>query len=305
MDARLALDRFGGCATTAQLRRWVGRRAIAEAVAAGTIVRSGKGKYAVPGVDAAQREAHRLSAVVSGRSAALCWGLKLRLAPGEEVTPEVTVARNRKIARDRRRGVRVRWRDLPEGAVVSGGSPATWRLAAGQVTSLVQTVLDCCRDLPEVDALCVVDSALAKGLARETLLVAADGLPVVCRTRVRRILELGDRRSANAFETCLRHITLSVPGLHVVPQVQIGPHRVDLADPTRRIVIEAESYAFHGQKQMFRADCRRYTWLTTNGWIVWRFVWEDVMFAPEQVRAAMVLGLANRSTCSCGREVGS
>ncbi|KRF16775.1 hypothetical protein ASG90_11055 [Nocardioides sp. Soil797] len=115
------------------------------------------------------------------------------------------------------------------------------------------------------------------------------------------MIGLGDRRAANVFETCLRHICLAVPGLAVRPQVQIGEHRVDLADESRKIVVEAESYAFHGEKQMFRADCRRYTWLTTTGWTVWRFVWEDVMFKPDEVREAMVRGLAVRSTCSCGR----
>ncbi|QIX28019.1 DUF559 domain-containing protein [Nocardioides sp. JQ2195] len=299
MDAAYALAQLGGCATTARLRRFCRRSEIEQALSDGAIVRCGKGKYAVPGLDAAWREAHRLSAVVSGRSAAQFWELDLCLAPGEEVTPELTVPRNRKIAPERREGVSIKWRNLPAASVVEVGRG--WgNHSTGRVTTLVQTVLDCCRDLPERDALCVVDAALRKGQSRTVLLAAALELPAIARSRVRRVIEQGDGRSANAFETCLRHIARSVPGLDVVAQVQIGEHRVDLADAARKIVVEAESFAFHGSKEMFRVDCRRYTWLTTTGWIVWRFVWEDVMLKPDEVRVAMVRGLAIRSTCSCG-----
>lgn len=300
MDARYALEQLGGFATTRQLRRFARRSEIKHAVAEGEIVRCGQGKYAVPGLDAAWRAAHRLSAVVSGRSAAQFWELDLCLAPGEEIAPELTVARNRKITPERREGVHLKWRDLPPSAVLEGAVHGWRGHATGRVTTMVQTVLDCCRDLAERDALCVVDSALRKGVAKETLLAAADELPAIARTRVRAVITLGERRSANVFETCLRHICLDVPGLCVRPQVWIGPHRVDLADEARRIVVEAESYAFHGEKAMFRADCRRYTLFTTTGWLVWRFVWEDVMFKPDEVREAMVRGLTVRSTCSCG-----
>ncbi|KRF16774.1 hypothetical protein ASG90_11050 [Nocardioides sp. Soil797] len=166
MDARYALEQLGGFATTAQLRRFARRSEIRHAVAEGTIVRCGLGKYAVPGLDEAWRAAHSLSAVVSGRSAAQFWELGLCLSPGEEIAPEMTVARNRRIAPERREGVMVKWRDLPASAVVDGVVHGWRGHSTGRVTTLLQTVLDCCRDLPERDALCVVDSALRKGISR-------------------------------------------------------------------------------------------------------------------------------------------
>lgn len=115
------------------------------------------------------------------------------------------------------------------------------------------------------------------------------------------VVEFADGRAANPFESCLRVIAAEVAGLHAVPQVWIGPHRVDLADETLRLVIEAESYAFHGSKPQFRADVRRYTWLATQRWVVARFCWEDVMGAPQRVRRSLEELVAIHQSCACAR----
>lgn len=252
-----------------------------------------KGRYTVPGLDDAWREAHRLHGVVSGRSAAQFWELDLKLSPGETVVPVVTVPNKRHVDPSRRVGADVKFRDLPPGGVLTQPLP-TEPGAVGYVTTVVQTVLDCCRDLTEVEALCVVDAALRRGVRRDVLLESADALSRQVRGRVRRVVELGDGRSANAFESCLRHAGLSVPGLDLEPQVQIGPHRVDLADRVLRIVVEAESYAFHGSKEMFRHDTRRYTALVIDDWMVLRFVWEDVVLRPEVVQRDLTRAVALR-----------
>ncbi len=60
--------------------------------------------------------------------------------------------------------------------------------------------------------------------------------------------------------------------------------KVDLADPELKIVIEAESFEFHGQRKQLLRDCRRYTELAARGWVVLRFSWDEVMFDPDYVR---------------------
>ena len=66
------------------------------------------------------------------------------------------------------------------------------------------------------------------------------------------------------------------------PQVVIdtpgGQFRVDLADEQRRIVIEADSFSWHGDRAALDRDCRRYDELVRAGWTVLRFSWEQVMF---------------------------
>jgi len=61
-----------------------------------------------------------------------------------------------------------------------------------------------------------------------------------------------------------------------------------LADVRLRIVIEADSFAFHGVREQLRKDCWRYDELVSRGWVVLRFAWEQVMFAPEWVREILV-----------------
>jgi very-short-patch-repair endonuclease len=72
-----------------------------------------------------------------------------------------------------------------------------------------------------------------------------------------------------------------------VPQYVVrGPGlfaRVDLADPLLRIAIEADSFAHHGTRGSLRKDCRRYTGLAANGWLLLRYCWEDVILDESWV----------------------
>jgi very-short-patch-repair endonuclease len=53
-------------------------------------------------------------------------------------------------------------------------------------------------------------------------------------------------------------------------------------------VIEAESYEFHGSREAFERDVRRYTAMVTCGWRVVRFTWIDVMLHPERVKETLI-----------------
>ena len=75
------------------------------------------------------------------------------------------------------------------------------------------------------------------------------------------------------------------------PQVVIrtadDTFRVDLADERRRIVIEADSLAWHGDRGALDRDCRRYDEFVRAGWRVLRCSWEQVMFCPDRVVAVV------------------
>lgn len=94
---------------------------------------------------------------------------------------------------------------------------------------------------------------------------------------------VADPRSAGPFESVLRAICLDVPGLHVTPQVRIGAARVDLADEGLRLVIEADSYEWHGGPVALERDCRRYDELVADGWVVLRFPYAAVFDDPAWV----------------------
>ena len=155
------------------------------------------------------------------------------------------------------------------------------------VTSVRRTLEDCLR-LPLEEAVAIADSALRVGdVDRRTLLQIAAGLRGPRSASARRAAALADRRAANPFESVLRVLASQVQGLEVTPQVAIDLPGLfvqpDLVDVDRRIVIEADSYAWHSSRAKLKRDCKRYTLLTVHGWLVLRFSWEDVMHRGDYV----------------------
>ncbi len=331
-SVRHVLIHAGGVSTFADLHAVVTKKAIREALADGAILRLARGVYGLradltsvffdatdPG-DAAARAAARAErvgahrqwarahdATLSHRSAAEYHGLPILTAPAK---PEVIFIRGRRVERALRSAAQICSREL---------TPAE---RADGVTSAVRTVIDCAADLPFAEALAVADSALRRPdegtlslVGRQELLYAADETPLRVRAKVRRVIEHATGKAENPFESALRAIALEIPGLSVEPQVAIhtsgdtdedsSQHRVDLADRRLRIVIEADSYAWHGSKSGFIRDCRRYSEVSADGWLILRFTWDAVINRPAQVRALLERAVALRMrelTCeTCGQ----
>lgn len=273
-----ALERLGGVAEARVLLRLTSRPRLRHAVRRGLVVREARGRYALPHADEGRRAAMRLSAVASHLSAAAAHGWELKAAPRR---PHVTVPRNRKVAVDRRDGVDVTWADLGPDEVHHGATTAG------------RTVTDCARVLPFDEALAVADSALRHGrVSRGRLLQLAELVPPRYRPRCRRVASHADGRAANPFESVLRALAIEA-GLPTVPQVVVvaGGHRMrpDLVDAGRRLVLEADSFEFHGSRAALLRDCERYNQLTLHGWTVLRFGWEHVMLRPAYVVACLRL----------------
>ena len=79
-----------------------------------------------------------------------------------------------------------------------------------------------------------------------------------------------DGRADNPFESVLRAISLDVPGLGLVPQVEISMTgrrsvRPDLVDRSLRLVVEADSFEHHGSRKALVLDCARYDNLVADG----------------------------------------
>ncbi|MDQ2755811.1 MAG: endonuclease domain-containing protein [Actinomycetota bacterium] len=272
------LERMGGVASWGELRRTVPARRLRRAVSDGSVVRGRRGRYALVSLDDARATADRLTAVVSHLTAAGHWGWSLKLTP---TRPHVTVRRKRRLGPAQRAGVTAHYRDLEATDVIDG-----W------VTSPVRTVIDCCLDLPWDEALAVFDSAWRNGLKPVEVQVAARHLPTRQRERVWAVAAAADMRAANPFESVLRAIVSTVPGLAPEPQRPITARTrrggtvtyiVDLADEALGIVLEADSFEFHGNRKALDRDCRRYDRLVVEGWLVLRFSYEMVMSEPAAV----------------------
>jgi very-short-patch-repair endonuclease len=64
--------------------------------------------------------------------------------------------------------------------------------------------------------------------------------------------------------------------------------RPDLVDERLWLVLEADSFEWHGKRSALASDARRYNLLVVRGWIVLRFSYEDVMFQPDEVRRVLL-----------------
>lgn len=277
MDVADILDRRGGLATRAELIAATTRADVDAALRDGSLRAVGRGRYASAQVAGQAAVAHGMTGVLCLTNAALHHGWKVKTVPPK---PHVLVPRKRRVAPDLRTQVVPHWADLDPDDVCEG-------IATGRELTLLQ----CLRSLPDDEALCIADSALRAGeLAALRRIHATVGGPGAAK--VRRIALAASPEAANPFESCMRAITLTIPGLQMVPQRVISsPHvwaQPDLVSVAHELVIECDSFEWHAERAGFRKDVRRYTLLTAEGWTVLRFIWEDVMHRPGWVRDVLI-----------------
>lgn len=275
LDPVEVLRRCGGIVGGTQLRELCGPQPIRAAVRDGRIVRAVRNRYVLPGGNEALAAAAAINGVVSHLSAAQLWGWPLRREPER---PQISVRARSHVPAERRDSITVFWHDLPTEHRIHTAQH-------GLLTTRARTVVDCARTLPFADALSVADSALREGrVTRDELREVLASASRNGRSRALQVIEAADHRAANPFESSLRAVALEVPGLVVEPQFLVEwIGRVDLADPQLRLVLEADSYRWHGDPGVFRYDLRRHAALVRAGWTVVRFCWEDVIGRPAYV----------------------
>ena len=265
MDPEEALAQLGGVATSRELLHLTTRRRLRTALDAGRVVRLTRDSYALPTAADGLRAAGRVSGVASHLSAAAHYGWKVLEQPG---TPQVVVPRNRKVRS--RHGMWVRYRDLAPEEVRRPG-----------VTEPLRTVLDCARDLFWDAALAVADSAVRSGeVDQQRLVEAAALLEGPGSAQARRVARCADGRAHGPFESALRAICLDVPGLEVEPQAEVRLQGLtihpDLVCAEHRLIIEAESFAWHASAPALLRDCERYTLSAVDDWRIARFGYTHV-----------------------------
>jgi very-short-patch-repair endonuclease len=279
----------GGIATRGPLLHSCARGELDRAVAAGDIVRVARGRYALAVVDDDARTAARLGGVLCLASAALHHGWAVKSVPDR---PHLMFSRGRHLPASEH-GAHLHRAELKPHEVADGA------------TTVETTLEHCMRRLPFDEALAIADSALRSGVSRSSLDRIAEDARGPGSPQMRRVARRASPKAANPFESVLRAIALDVAGLAVRPQVKIWEPdivaRPDLVDQGLRIVLEADSFQWHGGRAQLSSDARRYDLLVVNGWIVLRFSYEHVMLQPDFVGRVLARGvmLAERM-----REVG-
>ena len=68
----------------------------------------------------------------------------------------------------------------------------------------------------------------------------------------------------------------------------------------RRLILEADSFEWHGSRRALVRDARRYNNFVIAGWLVLRFSWEDVMHhADDVLRVLEAVESRGRTYCHC------
>jgi hypothetical protein len=278
MDLISHVTLLGGAAARRAIVRRCGRSAVDRALRDGTLVRVARGRYALRTAARSIKAAATYGGVVSMRSAAERHGWAQRKVPD---LPDVTFPRTRHLERRAREVLVPHWSDLGADDVESG------------VTTMRRTLVDCMRNLPLEESVPIVDSAVRAGdVTVPELREIARSMRGRGRARAIAVAAMATSLAANAYESTLRAIAATVPGLDVEPQrpIEIGGkvYRPDLADERLGVVIEAESFAWHGETAALTRDCARYNVFVNAGLIVVRFSWWQVMFKPAYVVSVLV-----------------
>ncbi|MDQ6752489.1 MAG: endonuclease domain-containing protein [Actinomycetota bacterium] len=270
------LSRLQGAAMRSELIRFITPRQLDTALREKKILRLRRGRYALPDLPDPEALAIASGGALSYQTAAIWIGWETLRQPD---TNHLSIAANGR-AGSRHRQVRWHYTLSSDGSDVD-------RYGALTVTTPLKTVLDCAATLPLDQALAIADSALRHGLDPDELRCAAGCFAGNGAANVRLVGRHACLNAANVFESALRAICIrtGIPGFQPQLRITAGSqtYRVDLADPERRIVLEADSFEWHGSRKALHRDCRRYDELVRNGWLVLRFSWESVMFDQEWV----------------------
>jgi hypothetical protein len=230
-------------------------------------------------------------ALVTGRSAAVLWGVELA-GPADDV--EVTVparAHPRRIV-----GLRVRRAEIPP--------DHRWRRAGVPVTTPEATAVRLAGSLPGDEAVIAVDRMVASGIVDlEAVRALAASQRGSGSARMRSVCALADGLAASPQETRLR-LLLVRSGLPMpVAQYRVRINgqsiaRVDFAWPDKKIALEYDGL-WHADEKQFGKDRRRLNRLREAGWTV-VFVTAAHFYRPDELIAeiAAALGLP-ASVCSC------
>jgi very-short-patch-repair endonuclease len=284
------LRELGGVARRSALLRVVERAELDRAVSAGDVVRDSRGLYCLPEADQDLLVAQRYGGALALTSAAIRHGWAVRRVPDR---PHVVVSRGRKIKGDVH-DAHLHFAELGP------------RDVADHVTVESVTLAHCLRRLPFPDALAVADSALREGYGKRSFDLLVEKMRGPGSRQAGRVARLASQKKANPFESSLHAIADGVPGLDVRPQVRLTDGdfvvRPDLVDVGLRLVLEADSFEWHGKRSALASDTRRYNMLVVSGWVVLRFCYEDVIFDPASVHRTLVQAVALAELLKEGRE---
>lgn len=289
--ATLAQRQHGVVARWQLAELGIGRGAINVRLRRGSLHLVHRGVYAVghrridtPGRWMAATLACGRDAVLSHRSAALCWGL---LRGSDRAVVEVS----RPGGHGARVGIAMHRVRLPadERTVVEGVP----------VTTVPRTIFDIAAHAGRRDAERAFHEAEAQGLTdRLSLPDLLDRYPGhVGAPLLRELLGIGPDggATANDFEACFANLLERhrLPRPRFNPDLVIGGRhcRPDCAWMAQKVVVELDGHAVHATRRAFESDRERDRIFAAEGWRVIRVTWRQLTDSPERIAQDLSLAL--------------
>jgi very-short-patch-repair endonuclease len=252
-------------ATDAQIRA---------AFRSGRIFRIRHGWYALPQQAKDVEEAMRVGGILAGPSAASSYGVWTVASTELHVSVRKNSCRLRMPSDHRQRFLK-----NPNSRLTVYWDQTHQRPNAGVFRVPLSTaILQIYHRRGEDEAIASIDSALHNRLLSSRQLEIAE-LP-------RSVLELADARAESGIESMAR---IRLRRINILSQLQVevpGVGRVDLVVGDR-LVIELDGEEFHSGPKEFAADRVRDAKLTSLGFIVLRFSYDQVVHDWESVEAAV------------------
>ncbi|MDQ1177078.1 type IV toxin-antitoxin system AbiEi family antitoxin domain-containing protein [Microbacterium sp. 20-116] len=242
------------------------RRALARAVADGSLARVRQGRFVAAGTHGDIVAAARLGGRLDCISLLAMRGVFVHHHSHRHVQQDPLASRRPPAPRD----VVYHWR---------ASSAPRDRAAVDVVEALAQAI----RCQPPRSAVATLDNAWHLGLVDE-----ADIAEVFARVphRFRALRPLLDSRAEAGTESLVR-LLLRQLGCRVELQVRIdGVGRVDLL-VDGWLIVECDSEQFHGSWPVHKKDRRRDMAALERGYATLRLLAEDILYHPDRVRAAL------------------
>ena len=260
-------------------------RKLAEAVVTGALIRGRNGRYVRAGAPENVAVATRVGGVAGCVSAARLHGLWTVKPRKTHVWLRRGASRLRAPGANRQRlnthnrdGCALHWRPLidPDAATPD---------CVGVIDALAQMIF--CVPLPF--AIATIDSALNKRLVT---LSELSNMFARLPARFAGLLGIVDGRCESGIETLVRLMMLGVE-LQFVPQVAVeGVGRVDFV-VEGCVVVEVDGHEWHDDPNAQARDYSRDARLAALGYTVLRFDYQQVMFQPDLVLAAIRAAVRN------------
>jgi very-short-patch-repair endonuclease len=81
-----------------------------------------------------------------------------------------------------------------------------------------------------------------------------------------------------------------------IRQHPVAPYRIDLAYPEAMLAIEGDGFDSHSDREAFQHDRTKWTALSSRGWLVLCYTWEDIHIRPHEIVATVERLLEERAS---------